>query len=199
MQPRAGARSGLWKDPPSDRCHQRLTSVRYQRFMITALDTPIEELDAGERTFVAGIRQHGWMRTACLEEEGKPGFSFTTGFAVSTAAPESIIFSTSDEVAHETLWEQYGRAKSGTNLPIGRRTEGVFTDLPAYLFVVAKRNYRNYLGWSLWFYQGDDFPCLQIVWPDRASRFPWEPGFDPAFAADQVDLTDRGWAAEVAD
>jgi hypothetical protein len=26
---------------------------------------------------------------------------------------------------------------------------------------------------------------LQVVWPDRGSRFPWEPGFDPGFEGDQ--------------
>ena len=62
-------------------------------------------------------------------------------------------------------------------LPIGERTDAVFANLPAYVFPVAKKHYRDLLGWSRWFYGGDDFPCLQIVWPDRAGRFPWEPTF----------------------
>jgi hypothetical protein len=36
------------------------------------------------------------------------------------------------------------------------------------------------------------------VWPDRAGVFPWEAGFDPAFAGDQVDLTEDGWRAALA-
>ena len=65
----------------------------------------------------------------------------------------------------------------------------------AYVFPVAKRHYANHLGWSRWFYAGDDFPCQQIVWPDRAGLFPWEAGFDPTFANKQPDLTEHGWLA----
>jgi hypothetical protein len=38
----------------------------------------------------------------------------------------------------------------------------------------------DYLGTSLWFYRsvGRFFPVLQIVWPDKQCRFPWESGFD---------------------
>jgi hypothetical protein len=167
--------------------------------MITTLDWPDDELDHAERSFVGGIRQHGWFDTAATAEEGKPGFSFTTGFALSTGQPELIIFSTDSEVAHEMFWVLFRRAKSGRPLPIGQRTADVFSNLPAYAFLVAQRHHANYLGWSRWFYRGDEFNCLQIVWPDRAGLFPWEQGFDDVFASDQVDLTERGWAAEIAD
>ncbi|HEY1605029.1 MAG TPA: DUF4262 domain-containing protein [Allosphingosinicella sp.] len=30
------------------------------------------------------------------------------------------------------------------------------------------------LGWSRWFYGGDVFPYLRLVWPDRVGLFPWE-------------------------
>jgi hypothetical protein len=53
------------------------------------------------------------------------------------------------------------------------------------------------LGWSRWFYGGDAFPCLQIVWSDRDGRFPWQSGFDPALAGLQPDLTENGWLASL--
>jgi hypothetical protein len=64
---------------------------------------------------------------------------------------------------------------------------------------VANRFYADHLGWTRWFYGGDRFPCLQIVWPDRAGVFPWEPGFDATFSNDQADLTEHGWQAAIAD
>jgi len=54
-------------------------------------------------------------------------------------------------------------------------------------------------GESRWFYGGDDFPCLQIVWPDRAGRFPWEADFDAQFEGNQPDLTEQGWVNEITD
>ena len=84
-------------------------------------------------------------------------------------------------------------------MPVGERTDAVFANLPAYAFLVAKKHYRDLLGWSRWFYGGDDFACLQIVWPDRAGKFPSEPDFDTEFCEDHPDLTERGWANEIAD
>ena len=100
--------------------------------MITTLDWPADQLDGAEQSFVAKIREHGWLRTAALAEEEKPGFSYTTGFFASTGQPELMIFSTADEVAHEMFWVLFRRAQAGQALPIGRRTNDFFSNLPAY-------------------------------------------------------------------
>ena len=167
--------------------------------MLTALDAPPDALDEGEQSFVAAIRQHGWFRTAVFGGDEGPGFSFTTGFWAGANEPEVIIFSMKDDIAHDVFWDLYRDAKNGKALPIGKRTDAVFANLPAYAFPVARKHYRDYLGWSRWFYGGDDFPCLQIVWSDRAGRFPWEPEFDSEFQSDQPDLTERGWVNEITD
>jgi hypothetical protein len=163
----------------------------------TALDAPLSELDDHERSFVSKIREHGWFRTGILADDDGPGFSFTTGFWVNADHPELLMFSMKDEIAHDVFWDLFRDAKKGASLPVGRRTENAFGNAPAYVFRIAERQYRNFLGWSCWFYRGTDFPCLQIVWPDRAGIFPWEPGFDAGFDGLQPDLTERGWANEI--
>ena len=66
----------------------------------TRLDTPIDELDDAERSFVEGIRAHGWMQTQALYEDDKPGFCFTTGFEASIGHPEIIAFKIDRKVAN---------------------------------------------------------------------------------------------------
>jgi hypothetical protein len=163
--------------------------------MRTALDAPIDALDQGERSFVAKVREHGWVRTNILGDAEGPGFAFTTGFWANTGQPELIIFSTKSDIARDVLWHLFRSAKAGLSLPSGTITDAVFANLPAYAFPVAKRHYADYLGWSRWFYGGNEFPCLQIVWPDRESAFPWENSFDREFEGDQPDLTEHGWLA----
>ncbi len=165
--------------------------------MRTALDAPPDALDEAEQSFVAKVREHGWFRTGVFGDDEGPGFSFTTGFWVNANQPELIIFSTKDDIAQEVFWDVFRQAKSGHVLSIGKRTDAVFANLSAYAFPVAKKHYAEFLGWSRWFYGGDEFPCLQIVWPDRAGTFPWEAGFDAEFEADQLDLTERGWVNEI--
>jgi Domain of unknown function (DUF4262) len=37
------------------------------------------------------------------------------------------------------------------------------------------------MGWALWYYDGDDFPVVQTVYPDLQNRFPEDEGFDKSF------------------
>lgn len=167
--------------------------------MRTALDFPVEELDSGERSFVSQVREHGWFRTSAAGGDQGPDFSYTTGFWSSANQPELIIFSMKQEIAHEVFWSMFREAQDGVQLPLGKRTDAVFANLPAYVFPVARRHYASFLGWSRWFFDGGEFPCLQIVWSDRAGLFPWEPGFATEIVGLQEDLSDRGWVEELAD
>jgi hypothetical protein len=163
--------------------------------MNSMIDRPDDELDRAEQSFVAGIREHGWLRTAAIAEDGKPGFSFTTGFELTAAEPELIMFDPPDRVDHQIFWNIFRAAKGGQSLPLGACTADVFSTLPAFVFPVAKRHFADHLGWSRWFYRGDDFRCSQIVWPDPDGHFPWETCFDAEFASSQTDLTEHGWVA----
>ncbi|RYF21092.1 MAG: DUF4262 domain-containing protein [Oxalobacteraceae bacterium] len=163
--------------------------------MRTALDAPDDALDDQERTFVANVRKHGWFRTSVFAEDESPGFAYTTGFCVNAQRPELLISSMNDGIAHDIFWDLFRDAKSGVSLPVGQPLDNVFGNGLAFVFPVAKRFYRDHLGWSRWFYGGDDFQCLQIVWPDRDQLFPWQPGFDEAFAGLQPDLSEDGWQA----
>ncbi|ODP36532.1 hypothetical protein BFL28_05360 [Sphingomonas turrisvirgatae] len=165
---------------------------------ITRLDTPLGDLDEAERNFVDGIRQHGWMQTHALDEDEKPGFCFTTGCVATIGHPEMLVFKVDERVANQIFWVLYRWARNGKRVPRAVRIGGILPEDDAYVFTVATRHYAKYLGWSRWFYRGDDFVCLQIVWPDEAGVFPWEDGFDRNYINAQVDLTERGWAAEVA-
>jgi len=165
--------------------------------MLTALDAPTEALDKFEQPFVAKIREHGWFDTAVSEDAEGPGFSYSTGIWVTAGQPEIIMFGL-QKIAHDVLWSLFRDAVAGVALPLGQRTDQVFGNTAAYVFPVTKRLYPHHLGWSRWFYAGDDFPCVQIVWPDPGGAFPWETGFNPAFLNSQIDLTDRGWLASLA-
>ena len=165
----------------------------------TALDVPSAELDEHERSFVANIREHGWFRTAVSADDEEPSFSFTTGFWKNAHQHELLIFGMRGEIVHDIFWDLFRDAQNGKSFATGRRTGDVFGNAPAYLFRIAERHYRNYLGWSCWFYRGIDFPCLQIVWPDRAGLFPWQAGFEHEFEGMQLDLTESGWGSEIFD
>src|SRR6187401_1181169 len=111
--------------------------------MRTALDAPLNALDDGEQRFVTKIREHGWFRTGVLAEAQSPGFSYTTGFWLSTGMPEVTMFGLRDDIAHDVFWDLYRDAQAGRSLPVGASTNEVFANIPAYAFPVAKRFYPN--------------------------------------------------------
>ena len=161
--------------------------------MNTALDVPLDRLDPNERKFVAAIREHGWFAIHVQEEEGLPGFSYTSGFWLRFGQPEIIVFALPRATIHDILWTRFRDLEAEVRPPQALPVPGVLGNLDAAFFPVAKRHHAEHLGWSRWFYGGDDFPCLQLVWPDRSNRFPWEPGFDPSMLASQPDLSEQGW------
>ncbi|WP_082979757.1 DUF4262 domain-containing protein [Labrys sp. WJW] len=163
--------------------------------MRTALDAPGDILDEGERRFVGEIRTHGWFRTSVFADAQGPGFSYTTGLWVSVRHPELIVFGLSDSTAHAVFWDVFRNIQDGHSVEVGTRTDGIFGNAAAYALPVASKHYEDYLGWSRWFYAGNDFPCLLIVWPDAANAFPWEASFDASFLTAQTDLTEDGWGA----
>lgn len=169
-----------------------------ESYVRTALDLPDSELDPQEREFLGALRKHGWFNTRVFDpEEKEPDFSYSTGFFASAGVPEIIVFSLPKEVSHDILWDIFRDTLEGKVLPTETKIGGIFGNHEAVLLPVSKTAYREYLGWSRWFYQGDDFPCLQLLWPDRKGSFPWEDGFDPKFAGDQPDLTEDGWSKSV--
>ena len=162
--------------------------------MKTALDAPANELDEDDISFIAKVKDHGWTRTSVFEDHEGPGFSFTTGFWLSSNIPEVIVFSLSPQIVHDIFWDLYRDGKPLILPPIGVKDAAVFSKFPAYFFPVSKKYYRQYLGWNRWFYCGDTFPCVQLVWPDSKGTFPWQQGFDEKLLRAQIDLTENGWS-----
>jgi hypothetical protein len=162
--------------------------------MLTALDADPAMLDDGERNFVAMIRKHGWFDTTVSGDDEGPGFCYTTGFWLAFQFPELITFSMRAEIAHDTFWYIYRELKAGRTFKIREPTDSIFENLPAMLLEVSEKQFPEYLGWNRWFYRGDGFRCLQLVWPDRQGRFPWNFDMSEGFVNNQPDLTNGDWA-----
>jgi hypothetical protein len=164
--------------------------------MRTALDFPTEQMDQHEMKFVAQVREFGWCSTSVPEEDeriGFLGFTYTTGFWLTAGLPEVILFSLDSEVAHDVLWDIFRDAKKGRQFTPGVRLSSVFANTDAFLIPIGKDAYPYFLGWSTWFYSGDNYPCVQLLWPDKEGRFPWQDGVEKSFRRLQPDISTEGW------
>ena len=166
--------------------------------MRTLLDAPSDALDPTGHAIVAKVRADGFFRAEVFADAIGPGYSYSTGFWVSTGQPEIVLSSVKGVIAHDVFWDMFRLAKASRPLSLRQPTDQVFANRTVYAFPMDKRFYADQLSWSRWFYGGEDFPCLQIVLPDHKGVFPWEAGCDPDFAGNQPDLTEHGWQASLA-
>lgn len=162
--------------------------------MLTALDADPSALDEHETNFVSQIRQHGWFGTHVFGDDEGPGFSYTTGLWLNLNFPEVITFSLTREIAHDTFWHIARMLKDGDGLAIGQPTDSIFENSGAVFLPVAERHFKEHLGWSRWFYRGNAFQCVQLVWTDREGHFPWQAGYSAEFLDAQPDLTEGAWS-----
>jgi Domain of unknown function (DUF4262) len=161
--------------------------------MRTALDADPAHLDRHEQNFVENIRKHGWFGTHVASDDDGPGFGYTTGFWLKFRFPELIVFSLSRRVAHDTFWYMYRRIEAGKHFAIGEPEDDIFQNVAAVLLPASPQEYQSHLGWSRWFYGGDEFQCLQLVFPDLNGYFPWSDRASDSFRASQPDSTKSNW------
>jgi len=146
---------------------------------------PWRRHDRGEAFIVEAVQEYGWAveLIEAGEGEAEPAFAYTVGLYQSFGAPELIVFGLAQEVMHEMLNTCGERIKAGETLPVDEPFAGVLEDYAVKLRRVhAPESFREHVGYAIWFNDGKPFPLLQLVWPDKAGRFPGEPGVNPSLA-----------------
>lgn len=163
--------------------------------MRTALDADPTPFNDYERQLIDAVREHGWFCPSVYGDEDGPSFSYSVGFWKTLGKPEVVVFGLPPQVAHSVLWQLYRLFQDLAPQP-GQPLDGVLEGYLSYLMPVGAKADEFMLS-TTWFYGGEDYPRLQLVWPDPVGAFPWQADFDPSFADDQPDLSDESWAAIV--
>jgi hypothetical protein len=108
------------------------------------------------------------------------GWSYTVGVFDTCGKPEIITVGLLPETAHFALNEAAKMLRVGVDLTTGRH-RNLTGRVDCEFRPVDRKWVEHLMGWALWFYDGDDFPVVQAVYPDLRNRFPEDEGFDKAF------------------
>jgi hypothetical protein len=133
--------------------------------------------DGMEEIVRSNVAEHGCHVMMVEADEEGPGFAYSIGLTRTHAQPEVICFGLRNEVTHSIINEVQDRMASGEQFKDGDRVSGLIEGYVCALRRMDRACYREYLGYARWFNEGDDFETLQIVWPDRQGRFPWDAGY----------------------
>jgi hypothetical protein len=137
------------------------------------------------RLVIRDVNTVGWHAAIVEPGNGHHGWAFSIGFTQTFRHPEVAVFGLPGDVLRAVL------DAIGQGLHDGRLyADGAEDDLlaPPYrcVFRGIDDSWRDrLLPDAAWFYGARPFPALQLVWPDRAHRYPWEDGFDPDLASFQ--------------
>jgi len=149
--------------------------------------------DEGEAKLLADVKDPGWHVIGVAEDDEGPGFAYTIGLHHNYRHPEIIAHG----LEVRLLWQIVNiigeKVKAGEKFEDCHEAKDMLEGYLVFFRRVEQQHYREYLGYARWFYEGDDFPVLQCVWPDKAHRYPWHPDASEGFRQRQPVLYDAGW------
>jgi hypothetical protein len=129
--------------------------------------------DDGERKVLEDIAKYGWHCLSILEEDGKPPWAFTIGLFQTWEHPELIVFGLKNNVAHQILNIVAEGLAENRRIDLARPTDDLLQNGSCVFIEVPRSEYREHVGFARWYYEGDNFPLYQVVWPSREGYFPW--------------------------
>jgi len=117
----------------------------------------------------------GWQIVATTGERSS-GFLSTLGLWQAWRHPEIVVFAPGQDPAEmiEPLHEIGLRVARGEHFEADKTYVALFGNGPGAFRAIDRRWYEDYLADACEAYRHHDFPALQLVWPDRNGRFPWE-------------------------
>jgi hypothetical protein len=140
---------------------------------------------AGEEQCLADVATHSLHVLRVLGDAEWPEFSYSVGLYRSFALPEVIILGLRGELAHWILNELAARAREGLRYQAGDMVEGLLAEFPVTFRPVPPEHVKAHFGWARWFYEGEEFPTLQLVFPTTSGIWPWDSAAPASFLAAQ--------------
>ena len=130
-------------------------------------------MTGGDAQMRADIATYGWHVIAVYEDDEGPGFAFTIGLFRRFEHPELIVFGLPPETMHLMLNGAGAAVRGGRTYGVDKDYDDILERYNCTFRPVPRSHYEEYLGSARWYYDGDDFPVLQLIWPDRDHRYPW--------------------------
>jgi hypothetical protein len=147
---------------------------------VSAGDTVTEAPEAPEAPEVPEVPGRPAVRLCIApgDAPNDPTHGHTLGLCEAFAHPELLLVGLPAELVAEFLGHAVGLVAGGRRFEHGQAAEGLFPGAPAALRRVGEQHYDAYLAEGVAHYGTTEFATLQIVFPDRAGRYPWETGAD---------------------
>lgn len=135
------------------------------------------------------IRSEGFAFICISADETVPPYAYTVGITETYGCPELLIFGVGEQIANVVFHAVVDKIKNGSRFVDGDLLVDVL-NLPCAIKAISDEAARPFALNVFARYEGaSQRPSFQqIVYPDRASVFPWEQGYDESMRPIQIEL-----------
>ncbi len=152
---------------------------------------PSDGLSPEEKKVLSDVAEEGVHIVHVPVTDDGPSFSATIGLWYQFEQPELIVFGLPEEVAEELLNAVADAADEGKRFKHAENHKNLLVGYPVRFLNVPAEKVAGYMGTAQWAYAGTDFPVLQLVWPDKQHRWPWQEGVRDGFRKAQPVIGSR--------
>ena len=134
-------------------------------------------LSARDRQVLDDVERHGWHAVHVRPWPGRdPAWTFTVGLPASFGHPELVVFGLDAGVAGEIVATAVEAVRDGRRYRPGEVDDDLLEGYGMRVLAARPHWYAAFLGYAQWFHESaGGFEVLQLVWPDRDGRWPWDP------------------------
>ncbi len=139
------------------------------------------ELNPTDAKTIDKIEEYGcFVLTVGSKAHRELNYTYTIGLYDTSGKPDLITAGLHHEVAHSCLNEAAKRLRAGIDLTQGRHSD-LIGNVDCEFRPVDPKWVRRLMNWANWYYDGADYPVLQVIYPDLQNRFPEDEGFNHHF------------------
>ena len=143
----------------------------------TAMTDGEDRRARGDRKIIHDVNTYGWHVMKVMPQGDDPGWAYSIGMFRTLGHPEVLVFGLRDASMHEIINGVGERVRAGARFEDGVEDGDTLEGYRCAFRTVASRWYAPLLGFAKWFYGGNDFPVLQLFWPDGAGSYPWDSSY----------------------
>jgi hypothetical protein len=129
--------------------------------------------DERDRRIAGKIRQFGWNVNG-VAGGSTPDWAYSIGIWHTLRAPEVCVFGLPAQTGMRIVNVVGELIRDGERLHDGQKRDDVLNGYDVVLRSARQQWYRRFFGAGIDFYRQPPLPMVQVIWPDREGRFPWE-------------------------
>ncbi len=138
-------------------------------------------MDVQEQKALDNIEKYGCHIFQVMEEEELPPFSYSIGLATTYEKPDLCVIGLKEPMAKFVINEYALMLRDGVDIGLGNMYSGFLEGFVVCFERVAGKHYREYFGWSIWYYKERNFEMLQLIYPTTSGLYPWDAEYPSDF------------------